>query len=218
MAILPAIAMTIFTTELRFYLGSLIILLIWIGHGVVELGIWVAETASAGTKEGKRARIAGPRWQAGTMAACTLALVAYFIAVQPAVIRDGLADKRLHYKAVGKWLGEYSQPDEIVMSRGAIAAIYANRHWVPFPYANYDEMIAYARAHGVDYIVIHKEEFEVMRPQLAFLANLDQIPSELQFLHRYQGQQGTTVVLRLVEHERDSGHEPSNEKEKPYTK
>lgn len=204
MAVLPAIAMTVFTTELRFYLGSLILLLLWIGHGVVEFGIWVAETASVGIKEWRLAERVNMGWQAGTVIACTLALVAYFVAVQPAVVRDGLADKRFHYKAVGQWLAEHSRPDEIVMSRGAITAIYADRQWVPFPYANYDEMLAYARAHGVNYVVVHKQEFELMRPHLAFLADPTQLPSELQFLYRHEGQQGTTVVLRLVGQEGNS--------------
>ena len=39
----------------------------------------------------------------------------------------------------------------------------ANRNWAPFPHAEYDEVIRYARDHDVDLIVVNGDEFEDTR-------------------------------------------------------
>ena len=104
-----------------------------------------------------------------------------------------------NYKAVGEWLAQNTPPDATIMSRGAIPAIHADRNWEPFPHATYDEVMAFARRHGVDYMVVNSEEFEIMRPQLAFLADPAQTPAELEWVFDYEDQAGTTVVLRLKE-------------------
>ena len=129
----------------------------------------------------------------------SVGLVIYFCAIQPAVVRDGLEDKRFHYKEVGQWLNVYSMPDEVVMSRGAITAIYADRHWVPFPHTEYQDLLRYARAHDVNYLVINSDSFEMMRPQLAFLMDRKQLPEELEWMHTHENGAGSTVVLRLVD-------------------
>ena len=83
------------------------------------------------------------------------------------------------------------------MARGAIVAIHADRHWVPFPHATYPEVLAYAQHHDVDYLVVNQQEYEVMRPHLAFLGDPVQAPPELELLWTHEGVTGRTVVHAL---------------------
>ena len=199
MAVAPTAAFLVFSTHLRFYLGAIIILLIWVSQGIVELGKWVGDTAKGLSENGTDFPDKSTRWEAGTILACVLVVVTYYLAIQPAAVTDGLAYQRFHYKRLGEWLGENSPTDATVMSRGAIVAIHANRHWVPFPHASYDEVMAYARGHDVDYMVVNAHEFEVMRPQLLFLADPGQAPPELDLISVHEGDYGITVVYKLVD-------------------
>jgi 4-amino-4-deoxy-L-arabinose transferase-like glycosyltransferase len=198
LATAPAVTFLIFTTHLRFYLGTVIILLLWIRQGFVEFGKWLGETIrgmsipSAGLDRNVL------RWGTGAAAALGLGLVGYYLLIQPAVT-DGLAYQRFDYKSMGEWLRENSPADTTVMSRGAIVAIHANRNWAPFPHAEYDEVIRYARANSVDLIVVNGDEFEVMRPQLAFLADPARVPPELDLVSVYESDGHTTVMYKLVE-------------------
>lgn len=199
MAILPSLAFLIFTTHLRFYLGSVLILLIWAGQGIVELGKWLADTLRDAFSRlpdlDRRVR----RWEAGIVLALTLLLVSYYALIQPAAVADGLGHQRYDYKSLGEWLGKNSPVDTTIMSRGAIVAIHADRNWVPFPHAAYDEVIRYARAHNVEHIVVNGEEFAVMRPELAFLADPALAPAELELVSVYGKNGDATVIYRLVD-------------------
>ena len=199
MAVVPTVAFLVFTTHLRFYLGTIIILLIWVSHGIVELGKWVGDTAKGLSEDGTGLSVNPMQWEAGTILACVLVVVVYYLAIQPAAVTDGLAYQRFHYKRLGEWLGGNSPMDATVMSRGAIVAIHANRRWVPFPHASYGEVMAYARDHDVDYMVVNAHEFEMMRPQLLFLADPEQAPSELDAVSVHEGDYGITVVYRLTD-------------------
>ncbi len=198
MALLPALAMAVFTVDLRFYLGTLIILVIWAGHGVVGLGDWLVLTASR-LFTGERIGEWVGRLRLATVCLLSIALAGYFLAVYPTMVEEGLGNKLFYYKQVGLWLGEHSRPEERIMSRGAIPAIYAERFWVPFPHADYDEILRYARAHQVEYWVINEREFRLMRPHLAFLADAAQLPAELEWVQGFEGPAGLTVVLRMRE-------------------
>ena len=196
MAVLPALAMAVFTVDLRFYLGTLIILVIWAGHGIVELGDWLALTASK-LLSGERLEQWAGRLRLAAAGLLAVVLAGYFLIMYPMLIQEGLGNKLFYYKHVGLWLGEHSRPAERVMSRGAIPAIYAERFWVPFPHADYDDVLRYARAHDVDYWIINEREFRLMRPHLAFLADAAQLPAELEWVQGFEGPAGRTVVLRM---------------------
>ena len=185
-------ALVVFTTQLRFYLGTLIVLLVWAGRGLVEFSRWAGETLAQWMRPEK-----ADRWARGALAVGAVLICAYYLAVQPAAVRDGLAYQHFYYKDVGEWLKANSAPDARIMSRGAIVAIHAERFWVPFPHASYAEVLRFARENGVDYLVVNQHEFEVMRPQLAFLADPSQAPAELEPLLIHHSDQGLTVVYRL---------------------
>lgn len=194
LVLVTSAALAVFTNQLRFYLGTLIMLLMWAGHGLVEFSRWAGETLT----QWMRAEAAG-RWARGVLVVGTVSICAYYLAVQPAAVRDGLAYQRFYYKEVGEWLKANSAPDARVMSRGAIVAIHADRFWVPFPHASYEEVLRFARENRVDYLVVNQHEFEVMRPQLAFLGDPSQAPPELEPLLIHHSEQGLTIVYRLKE-------------------
>ena len=191
--VIPIVSFLPFGITLRYVLGTMFILMIWIGKGLADLGHWLAGTVNKLSGDERYV----PRWETGATVVLAAALAIYFAALQPAFIREGQAAMHFNYKRVGEWLGANSAPDATIMARGAIVAIHADRNWEPFPHASYDEVIAYARRHDVDYLVANQREFEVMRPHLAFLADPDQTPPELEWVHGYEDQLGTTVVLRF---------------------
>lgn len=193
--LVPLVSFLPFAITLRYILGTLFIVMIWVGRGIVELARWVAGTVhelSAGRRN-------ATRWETAVIVVCTAILAGYFLALQPAFIEEGKASMHFNYKIVGEWLGIHTPADATIMARGAIVAIHANRDWEPFPHASYDEVIAYARRHGVDYVVVNEHEFEVMRPHLAFLADPAQAPAELEAVMMYRDSQGATVAYRLLE-------------------
>ncbi|MGC8825431.1 MAG: glycosyltransferase family 39 protein, partial [Anaerolineae bacterium] len=175
LVLVTSAALAVFTNQLRFYLGTLIVLLIWAGHGLVEFSRWAGETLA----QWMRAERAG-RWARGMLIVGTAGVCAYYLAVLPAAVQDGLAYQHFHYKEVGEWLKANSAPTARIMSRGAIVALHADRFWVPFPHASYEEVLRFARENRVDYLVVNQHEFEVMRPQLAFLGDPSQAPPELE--------------------------------------
>lgn len=190
---IPILSFLPFGITLRYILGTMFILMMWIGRGLVDVGYWLAGTVDK--LSSRRRNVA--RWAIGTTAILTVILVAYYAALQPAFVREGQASMHFNYKRVGEWLEQNSAPDATIMSRGAIVAIHANRNWEPFPHASYEEVIGFARRHDVDYLVVNRSEFEVMRPHLAFLADPAQTPPGLERVFDYEDQLGTTAVLRL---------------------
>jgi hypothetical protein len=182
-----------FGVILRYVLGSVFVLMIWAGRGMCESLRWVA---------GNLSRLVGgrqtaARWEAGAIVFSLVALVAYFIALQPPIIREGRGNMPFHYKVIGEWLGAHSAPGETIMSRGSIPALYADRQWVAFPTASYDEVMRYARQHNVSYVVVNQREFEQTRPQLAFLGDPQSDHPGLELLCTYRDTHGATVVYRL---------------------
>jgi len=197
-ATVPAVVFLVFSTHLRFYLGTVVILLIWVSQGIVELGKWIGETlngASTPAGPGGKAR----QWEKGVVLALAITMIGYYAVIQPPAVVDGLAYQRFDYKSLGEWLRDNSPANTTVMSRGAIVAIHADRNWAPFPHAEYDEVIRYARGHDVDLIVVNGDEFEVMRPQLAFLGDPAQAPAELELVNVYESDNDTTVMYKLVD-------------------
>ncbi|MGQ9666640.1 MAG: ArnT family glycosyltransferase [Anaerolineae bacterium] len=186
----------VFTNHLRFLLGLLIIFLMWAAHGIVELGSWLGETVANLGHKAEASRRA-QQWKQGAILAGGVLLCAYYLAVLPAAIQDGLSSQHFYYKEVGEWLKDNSPANARIMSRGAIVAIHAGRFWVPFPHASYEEVLRFARENQVDYLVVNQHEFELMRPELAFLSDPSQAPAELEAVLIHHSKQGLTVVYRL---------------------
>jgi hypothetical protein len=178
------------------YIATLLpTLVIWLGFGAYELGVWLRETAQnllAGRELGRLRRFV-----LATLPA--LALLLYFVWMQPRAVAQytNVGSFRLEHKTVGLWLGENIAHDSVVMSRYPAIAFYADTRWEPTPNADWAQILAYARANDVNYFVLDEDETRSLRPQFAFLLNKRTIPPELELIHIDHSPRGDLLVFRL---------------------
>ena len=101
------------------------------------------------------------------------------------------------YTEAGLWLAGQMVPGSTVMSRFPAIAFHAGADWAPTPNAEASQVVSYARAHGARYFVLDQRETIAMRPQLAMLINLSDVPG-LKRLHEIT-EQGQKLVIFEVE-------------------
>ncbi|MBM4429242.1 MAG: hypothetical protein FJ026_02695 [Chloroflexi bacterium] len=188
----PVGAFLLFFIQDRYIATLLPTLAIWLGLGMYELGVWFRETG---------ANLLGSKFlrlQRFLVAVPAVLLILFFLLLQPRIIGQytSLDSYRIEHKTVGLWLGERIPHDSVVMSRYPALAFYADARWVPTPNAEYDQLLAYAQAKGVDYFVLDEVETRALRPQLAFLLD-EKVPSELELVHVDQSAKGELAIFRL---------------------
>jgi 4-amino-4-deoxy-L-arabinose transferase-like glycosyltransferase len=71
-------------------------------------------------------------------------------------------DQRL----AGEWVADRAAPDDRVMTRSFVVEHYAGRSAVAVPYADLDEILAFARHYGVRWLVVDEQSSGRLRPQL----------------------------------------------------
>ncbi|MGH7900753.1 MAG: ArnT family glycosyltransferase [Thermodesulfobacteriota bacterium] len=99
---------------------------------------------------------------------------------------------------VAEWIRESLPEDTTIMVRKLFIGAYANRKTVVLPFADYKDVISYARLKGVDVIVMD-EKFKQLRPQLAFL--FDEHPGYLEDLipiFTTENDKGQKIILYKV--------------------
>jgi hypothetical protein len=84
----------------------------------------------------------------------------------------------------------------VVMSRYPAIAFAAGARWTPTPVASWEEVAAYARRKGADFLAIDEYEAK-LRPQLAFLLDSSRTPAELEQIGTVDAGQGIVVVYRF---------------------
>ena len=191
----PVLAFLLFFIQDRYIATILPTLVIWLGLGTYELGVWLRGTAE-NLFAGRRL---GPFWKGVLAAVPTCAVLLYLVAMQPRVLAQytNIGSFRTEHKTIGLWMKDHIPADSVVMSRFPAIAFYAEERWEPTPNAEYSEALYYARANHVDYWVLDEEETRDLRPQFAFLLDADQIPSELQLVHTLESTRGKLLVFRL---------------------
>lgn len=80
--------------------------------------------------------------------------------------RELQAEVWLRYKGVANILNKVSAPGEIIMTREPLQAFYANRKSINLPYGNIKEVLGYAKANNVSYLVLTYGIVEGRRPLL----------------------------------------------------
>ena len=91
----------------------------------------------------------------------------------------------LEHRLVGEWLEEHTHPNDRVMTRSMVVGFYADRRTVAMPYSSLDEMLAFARHHGVGYIVADEYQLRSLRPQFGRMFSTLDVPGlkyETQFV------------------------------------
>ena len=102
------------------------------------------------------------------------------------------SDQRL----AGEWIAAHSRPDDRVMTRSMVVEYYADRPAMAIPYADMDQILAYARHYGSRYLVVDWYTAVRLRPQLAPLRTTDRVPG-LRLVHEVWAEGRTTRIFAL---------------------
>jgi len=102
----------------------------------------------------------------------------------------------LSQRQVGEWIAANTDADDRIISRSMVVEYYSQRPTVAIPYATYDEIMSYARHYGVSYLVLDPSTEHRLRPQLAFLGDVDEAPG-LRLVHESRAEGTTTRVFEL---------------------
>jgi hypothetical protein len=128
----------------------------------------------------------------------TVTVLAYFLALQPRAVSDGLANMSTSRRAAGVWLKENSPAGAMIMSRDTEVPFYAERSWAATPHEEYPRFISYVRKRGANYIVVDEREATVIRPQLSVLMDESSPPAGLEQVYTARDDQGKTVVYEVI--------------------
>jgi hypothetical protein len=99
-------------------------------------------------------------------------------------------------RRAGEWLSAHTDPGEPIMTRSMIVAYYADRPTVAMPYADLDQILAFARHYGARYLVADAYTVDKLRPQLASLREGD-TPPGLRLVHEVVAEGKTTRIFAL---------------------
>lgn len=201
-AMLPIAAFFPFHVELRFFSPAFPILLIWVAHGLVLVGGWLAATRQRLLLEmarGRQARgdvaleiLRDSKLQTPDFKLSALLLL-FFLAMNLVAAREGMRVTKYGHKEAGLWLRAHAPADAAIMTRDLAVPLYAERQWVASPRADWPAFVAYARAHGADYLVVDRWEVTRVRPHLAFLLD-GPLPPEIELLwQQADGAEGTRI-------------------------
>ncbi len=192
----PVGVFLLFFIQDRYIATLLPTLVIWLGLGAYEFGVWLL-----GTLENLLAArfLTSDRLRRSIVAIPTVALVLFLSALQPRIIGQytSVGSFRLEHKTIGLWLKDNIPTGSVVMSRYPAIAFYGDAEWEPTPNAEYEQVRVYAEAQGVDYFVLDEAETLELRSQLAFLFDQDRLPSDLKLLHLEDSAGGKLAVFQL---------------------
>jgi 4-amino-4-deoxy-L-arabinose transferase-like glycosyltransferase len=99
-------------------------------------------------------------------------------------------------RQAGEWIAAHTDSDDRVMTRSMVVEYYADRPTMAIPYADIDQILAYARYHGAQYLVVDWYTAVRLRPQLAPLRIADEVPG-LRLAHEVRAEGRTTRIFAL---------------------
>ncbi len=178
--LLPGLSFILFFVQERYIAALVPTLMIWAGHGLIELGDWLRDTVARVSRPDAQAQRTDENQANWTWLVWlpTALLMLFFLVITPrqadtAYLRGSA--RPVHLQA-GRALAPYIEPGDIVMSRYVAIAYHAGAEWVPTPAANVDQVLAYARYHHAAYWAIDGYEAHHLRPQFAPLVDDPQHP------------------------------------------
>ena len=101
-------------------------------------------------------------------------------------------------RAAGEWIAANTEPDARILARSMVVEYYADRPTMAIPYAELDEIIAYARHYGADYIVADWYTVVRLRPQLEQVRDEGFSHPELRLVQK-QRVEGRTYRIFAIE-------------------
>ncbi len=192
----PVAVFLLFFIQDRYIATLLPTVVIWLGLGAYELGVWLHGTVENLLTDRLPKSV---RLRKSLVAIPTIILVLFFVALQPRTIQlyTNIGSFRPEHKTIGLWLKDNIPPGSVVMSRYPAIAFYADAQWEPTPNAEYEQVRVYAQAQHVDYFVLDEGETIELRPQLAFLLDQNNLPADLDLVHVQESAGGRLAVFRL---------------------
>ena len=190
----PVLVFLLFFIQDRYIATLLPTLVIWLGLGSYELGIWLSETW-----RNLAGRQLGRCGNSVLKAIPTILLIAFFAVLQPRVIKQytTTGSFRPEHKTLGLWLRENIPQGSVVMSRYPAIAFYADSRWEPTANASVEDLVTYARANHVNYFVLDEVETRELRPQFAALMRGENLPAALKLVHVDDSPRGKLAVFTL---------------------
>ena len=178
--LLPGFSFILFFVQERYIAALVPPLMVWAGHGLVELGDWLRESVQMISRKDAKAQSPGERSGRLTWLVWlpTALIMVFFLVMTPRQADSAYlpGSARPVHLAAGKALAPYVEPGDIVMSRYVAIAYHAGAAWVPTPAASVDEVLAYARHHHVRFWAIDGYEAHHLRPQFAPLVDDPETP------------------------------------------
>jgi 4-amino-4-deoxy-L-arabinose transferase-like glycosyltransferase len=102
------------------------------------------------------------------------------------------------HRLAGRWIGDHSQPGDLVMSTTTVPGFYARRATVPTPYTGQARVIGFMRHYGVRYLIVDQAHGTRFRPQLRPLAYHNRRRDDLRAVYRHREDGRRLVVYELV--------------------
>lgn len=102
------------------------------------------------------------------------------------------------YRQAGLVLRREIPPGAPIMARKRQVPFYAGGVWVWLPFAPLEEVVAYAQARNVAYLVLDRFTTPTLRPQLSYLLDPANAPPELRPV--YADEVEGVIIYRLVGH------------------
>lgn len=157
---LPALAVfTVYNVYARLLMPFVALALVWVAQGWERLEGWSGDSLTMVGGEPLR-----QRWQtAARWAIGALVIVPVLVYAGTTVTSRGY---QTGYRHAGESLVAVSDEATKIMSRETSTAFYAGGELIWLPYAEYADMTAYARRHGVDFLVISRRDLDERRPCL----------------------------------------------------
>ncbi len=186
-ALLPVALLFAYYVETRLLTPALVVLVIWMGKGVWEIGCWMVRTSAScleTAEVGAAFRVVLHGLPVGAICCFFLAMA---LTVRPS---DATGEKQ-----AGLWLQTHSVPSARVMDLSQIASAYADRKHVECPSTDWDHLLRYARMHHVSYWVTNDWQLTKLRPQLSFL--LVDLPPQLRLEASFRDLKRRTLIFRI---------------------
>jgi len=172
----PLLTYPLFFVNSRFLVPILPIAIIWAANGINELQSWLTENLDLKKLDCFKQ----------VLLFKNIVVVIIILSLLPMmIIPMSHQDYPVEHKEAGLWMKEHAPQDSVIMSRKPWVAFYAERIGIPLPYANYSQMLYYARCHNVSHVVIDERLISELRPELAFLLDETKAPeNDLKLIYK----------------------------------
>ena len=172
--IYPLLMCPLFFVNPRFLVPILPIAIIWAANGICELQSWLIESLELKNLD----RFKGIFFK-------NVVVVIVILSLLPMMLIIPERNYPIEHKEAGLWMKDRTPKDSVIISRKPWVAFYADRIGISLPYANYTQMIYFARYHNANYIVIDKRLISELRPELQFLLDETKAPkNDLKLIYK----------------------------------